>query len=130
MMALQSHGLPTAFCLLPTGKRGVALITTVILLLMLGALGASLMTMLQARLLSVTLEVDRLQASYLAEAGLARALYEISKDRDAFGPNGIGVISPTAFGPGFFWVEKDPKSQVLIGTGIVHDVRRVIVNKY
>ena len=108
----------------------MALITTVILLLMLGALGAALMNMMQARLLSVTLEVDRLQASYLAEAGLARALYEITKDLDEFGNDGVGIIPPTLFGPGYFRVDKDPKNRLLIGIGVVRDVQRVIVNKY
>ena len=110
--------------------RGVALITTVIILLMLGSLGAALVGLLQARLLSVTLEVDRLQAAYLAEAGLARALYEMTRDRDAFGNDGVGVIPPTAFGPGYFRVDKEPKSRSLIGVGVVRDVQRVIVNKY
>ena len=113
-----------------TSTRGVALITTIIILLMLGALGAALMHMMQARLLSVTLEVDRLQASYLAEAGLARALYEVTRDRDEFGHDGIGVIPATAFGPGYFRVDKDPQNRLLIGIGVVRDVRRVIVNKY
>ena len=117
---------------MPRARRstqGIALITTVILLLMLGALGAALITMAQARLVSVSTEVDRLQASYLAEAGLARALYEMTRDRDLFG-GGVGIIPPTAFGPGFFRVDKDPKSRILIGIGVVHEIQRVIVNKY
>ena len=113
-----------------SNMSGIALITTIILLLMLASLGAALLNMMQARLLSVTLEVDRLQASYLAEAGLARATYEMTMNRDAFGNDGVGMIPPTAFGPGFFVVTKDPESRVLISTGIVRDVRRVLVNKY
>lgn len=97
---------------------------------MLGAMGAALMGMVHSRLLSVTLEVDRLQAAYLAEAGLARALYEVTKARDEFGNDGIGAIPPTGFGPGYFQVQQDPKSRTLLGLGIVRDVRRVIVNKY
>lgn len=112
------------------GKRGVALITTVIILLMLGSLGAALTGLVYSRLLSVTLELDRLQASYLAEAGLARALYEVGKARDVFGHDGIGAIPPTGFGPGYFQVQQDPKSRTLLGIGVVRDVRRVIVNKY
>jgi hypothetical protein len=108
----------------------VALLTTVIILLLLGALGAALAGMVEARLVSVTVELDRLQAAYLAEAGLARALYEITNDRDAFGPNGVGVISPTAFGPGYFRVDKYPESRTLVGVGSVRDIQRVIVNRY
>ena len=113
-----------------TGNAGVALITTVILLLMLGAIGAALIGMVYARLMSVTLEVDRLQAAYLAEAGLARSLYEITNDRKSFGDGPVGAIPPTLFGPGYFLVQKNPESRTLVGVGVVRDVRRVIVNKY
>lgn len=111
------------------GSRGVALITTIILLALLGSMGTALIAMVHNRLMSVTLEVDRLQAAYLAEAGLARALYEISKDRDTFG-GGLGTVLPTGFGPGYFQVQQDPKSRTLVGLGVVRDIRRVIVNKY
>ena len=107
----------------------MVLITTIIILLLLGSMGAALISMVYNRLLSVSLEADRLQASYLAEAGLARALYEITKDRDIFG-GGLGTIPPTSFGPGYFQVQQDPKSRTLLGLGVVRDVRRVIVNKY
>ena len=110
--------------------HGVALIPTIIILFLLGALGAALIGMVYTRLSSVSLEVDRLQASYLAEAGLARAIYEINHDEDAFGADGIGVISPTAFGPGYFRVEHKPESRSLIGVGVVREVWRVIVNTY
>ena len=112
------------------GERGIALITTVILFLMLASLGAAIIGMVHARLLSVTLEVDRLQAAYLAEAGLARAVYEITKDRKYFGAGPVGSIAPTPFGPGFFAVTKYPESRTLVGIGVVRDVRRVIVNRY
>ena len=112
-----------------SGDQGIALITTIIILALLGSMGAALTVMVQNRLLSVTLEVDRLQAAYLAEAGLARALYEITKDRDTFG-GGRGTIPPTGFGPGYFQVQQDPKSRTLLGLGVVRDIRRVIVNKY
>lgn len=110
-------------------SRGVALITTIILLTLLGSMGTALIAMVHNRLLTVTTEVDRLQAAYLAEAGLARALYEIGKDRDTFG-GGLGSVPPTGFGPGYFQVQQDPKSRTLLGLGVVRDIRRVIVNKY
>jgi type II secretory pathway component PulK len=114
----------------PTGERGFALLTTIIVLLALGALGAALTGFVNSRLQSVSVEVDRLQAAYLAEAGLAQAIYEITNDRDAFGRDGIGRIAATSFGPGFFAVEHDPESKSLIGVGVVGGIRRVIVSKY
>ena len=109
---------------------GIALITTIILLLMLGSFGAALNGMVHARLTSATLEVDRLQAAYLAEAGLARATYEISHDRDFFGNDGIGMIPPTRFGPGYFQVVHRPESKALVALGVMADVRRVMVSRY
>ncbi len=113
------------------GKRGggVALITVVILLLFLGSLGASLMGMVYARLSAITLEVDRLQAQYLAEAGLAQGLYEIKTGLDVFG-EGRGAIPVTALGPGLYKVDIDPKSGTLTAIGVVRDVRRIVVIKY
>lgn len=113
-----------------SGERGIALLTTVILLLTLGAVGVALTAMVSNRLTSVTLEVDRLQAVYLAEAGLARAIHEISNGRDLFGNDGIGMIPPTPYASGGFQVEHDPKSSSLVGLGVVGDVRRVIVYRY
>ena len=113
-----------------SGEAGVAFLSTLILLLFLGALGAALTGMVHARVETVTLEVDRLQALYLAEGGLARSLQEISNSRDLFGNDGIGVISPTPYGRGYFQVVHDPESHSLIGWGIVGDVRRVIVYRY
>ena len=113
-----------------SSERGIALITTIIIFLMLGSLGAAIIGMVHSRLLSITLEVDRLQAAYLAEAGLARAIFEIGKDRKYFGTGPVGAIPPTAFGPGFFAVAKYPESRTLVGIGVVRDVRRVIINRY
>ena len=111
-------------------EGGLALLTTIILLFMLGAFGAALSGMVHSRLLSAMLEVDRLQAAYLAESGLARATYEISHDRDFFGQDGIGMIPPTRFGPGYFQVEHRPQSKALVALGVVSGVRRVIVSRY
>jgi hypothetical protein len=113
-----------------SGEAGIAFLATLILLLFLGALGTALTGMVHARVETVTLEVDRLQALYLAEAGLARALQEISNSRDLFGNDGIGIIAPTAYGRGFFQVGHDPDSRSLVGWGVVGDIRRVIVYRY
>ncbi len=121
---------------LPSGDRGcrsdsgLTLLTTLIILLTLGSLGAALGGLVNSRLQSVTLEVDRLQASYLAEAGLAEALYEITNARDVFGKDGIGRIPPTSYGRGYFLVEHDVESKSLVGVGVVGGIRRVIVSRY
>lgn len=85
--------------------------------------------MVYARLGAITLEVDRLQAQYLAEAGLAQGLYEIKTGLDVFG-EGRGAIPVTALGPGLYKVDIDPKSGTLTAIGVVRDVRRIVVIKY
>ena len=115
----------------PAGAKqsGLALITLIILLLFLGSVAASLSGMVYSRLSAVSVEMDRMQAQYLAEAGLAQALYEIKVGLDVFG-GGVGVIPPTALGPGYYRVEQNSKSSTLVAIGVVRGVRRVIVNKY
>lgn len=108
---------------------GVALITVVIILMFLGALGTALIAVVYSRLSAVTLEVDRLQAQYLAEAGIAQGLHEIKTGLDVFG-GGRGAIPVTALGPGFYKVDIDPATSTLTAIGVVRDVRRVIVTKY
>ena len=111
------------------GEKGVALITILILLLFLAALGAALIGMVYSRLSAVTLEIDRLQALYLAEAGTAQGLYEIKTGLDIFG-GGLGSIPVTVLGPGAYQVTQDPKTSTLTAIGVVRDVRRVNVVKY
>lgn len=93
-------------------------------------IGVALNSMVYARLATVIVAVDRLQASYLAEAGLARALHEVTNGRDIFGDDDIGVIPLTVYGPGRFQVEHRVESSSLLGIGMVGDVRRVIVYRY
>ena len=112
-----------------SGNGGIALVSVVIILLFLGAVGAALIGMVYSRLVSVTLEIDRLQAQYLAEAGLAQGLYEIKTGLDVFG-GGRGSIPVTALGPGLYQVIQDPKTSTLTSIGVVRDVRRVSVVKY
>ncbi len=120
----------TARCGPLNAESGVVLIATIIILLTLGALGAALTGLVNSRLQSVTLEMDRLQAAYLAEAGLAEAIYELVNSRDFSGKDSIGKIPLTPYGAGYFLVEHDPESKSLVGVGIVAGVRRVIVSRY
>lgn len=110
-------------------NKGVALISILIMLFFFASLGASLMALVYSRLSSAMLEQDRLKAEYLAEAGMAKALQEKSSGLDSDG-NGIGNISVTYFGEGYFKVDHDPKGRSLLSIGVVHDVRRVSFIKY
>ena len=93
------------------------------------SLGASLMGLVYSRLSSSILEADRLKAEYLAEAGMAKALYERSSGIDT-DENGIGNIKLTYLGEGFYRVDHDPAGHSLLSIGVVHDVQRVSFIKY
>ncbi len=107
----------------------MALITVVIILMFLGSLGTALIAAVYARLSAVSLEVDRLQAQYLAEAGLAQALHEIATGLDVFG-GGRGNIPVTALGAGVYTVSQNHEVKTLTAIGVVRDVRREIVIRY
>lgn len=110
-------------------NQGVALITVLIILFFFTSLGTSLVALVRSRLTSVTVEVDRLKAEYLAEAGMAKALYERTTGLDTDG-NGIGNIATTYFGEGFFKVDHDSEGQSLLSIGVVRSIKRISFIKY
>jgi hypothetical protein len=110
-------------------RKGIVLLSVLILLFFFTALGAALMALVFSRLNAVILDTDRLKAEYLAEAGMAKALYERTMGMDIDG-NDIGNIGITYFGEGLFKVDHDPKGHSLVSTGMVHDVRRTSFIKY
>ena len=63
-------------------KQGAILVTTIIILSFLAVLGMSLIVYLLSRTTKATLELDRLKAFYLAEAGIARSVHELKIDKD------------------------------------------------
>jgi len=99
------------------------------MLFFFAALGGSLISLVFSRMNSAVLDADRLKAEYLAEAGMARALYERTTGIDTDG-NGIGNIDLTFLGEGYYTVEHDPKGSSLLSIGVVHDIRRVSFTKY
>jgi len=110
-------------------KQGIALIGILIMLFFFASIGAALVGLIYSRMSEATLKADRLKAEYLAEAGMARALYERTKGLDTDG-NGIGNIELTYLGEGCYKVDHDTKGSSLLSIGMVHDVRRVLFIKY
>jgi Tfp pilus assembly protein PilX len=94
-------------------------------LVFLSLLGASLLAYVQARQVRAQLEVDRLQALYLAEAGIAHALREIRRGAD-FDGNGIGNIALTAVGPGRCRATHDFQRSTITATGESNQVQRTV----
>ena len=69
-------------------RRGSILIACLIILATLTVYGGVLISVVYERSLNINLEVDRLQALYLAEAGLASALQEVKTLKDKDGETG------------------------------------------
>ena len=117
---------------LPNGKsprKGTILIACLIILSTLTVFGAILVSVVYERSLNIGLEVDRLQALYLAEAALAQSLHEVKTLKDADG-DGLGSIPPVHFGAGTFYAVHDPGSLTITGVGDVRGVKRTVEVKY
>lgn len=112
-----------------TGRSAVVLISTVIILVFLAALGMSLIAFLYSRLSYAQMQLDRLKALYLAEAGISRAIWELrfERDPDADGP---GNIPPTKLGDGSFWVRHNFQTSTITSTGEVNKIRRTVQIRY
>ena len=112
-----------------SGNGGAALLLTLFVLMFLAIFGATLVVMVFSKMQSATLNLDRLKAFYLAEAGISKALYEIKENLDVDG-DGIGSIPKTKLGNGTYKIEHDIQQKVFISTGVVNENKRVIFIKY
>jgi Tfp pilus assembly protein PilX len=110
-------------------SRGAILMTVIVVLIFLSVMGMSLLGMLYARSTVSLLEVDRLKAFYLAEAGIARSVYELRHNIDYSG-DGIGNISRTKLGDGEFWAAHNFITSTITATGEVNSIKRTIQIKY
>ena len=111
------------------GRQGVILITVIIILVFLAVLGMSLIAFLFSRTAYSQMQLDRLKALYLAEAGLSKAIWELRFDVDPDG-DGPGNISKTKLDYGRFWARHDFQISTLTSTGEVNKARRVAQIKY
>jgi len=107
----------------------VILITTIIILVFLAVLGMSLVAFLYSRTQSTQMQLDRLKALYLAESGIAQAIWELRFDVD-LDNNGGGNIARTKLGDGYFWAKHDFQAATLTATAEVNQARRTVQIKY
>ena len=110
-------------------NKSAILITSIIILSFLSILGMSLIASLRSRAVYSQLQLDRLQALYLAEAGIFKSIWELKTDTDSDG-NGTGNISPTKLGRGSFWAKHNFQTSTITAIGEVNKVRRGIQIKY
>lgn len=110
-------------------ENGTILLTTLIVLIFATVLGMSLMVFLMSRTRAGTLELARLEALYLAEAGIAASIFELRNDIDPDG-NGVGNIRARSLGEGTCWAVHDFATSTIVGTGEMNQVQRFIQIKY
>lgn len=84
-------------------RHGATLLLAIIIISSLSLVGFSLVNLTLSRITRVDLEINKVKALYLAEAGIAKSLYEVKKGIDPHG-DGIGVIPLTKFSDGEFRV--------------------------
>ena len=95
----------------------------------LSVIGMSLITFSLSRSTYSQMQLDRLKAFYLAEAGIAKAIWELRHDTDIDG-NGTGNISKTALADGFFQTRHNFQNSTLTATGEFNEIERVIQLQY
>jgi len=110
-------------------RKGAVLITVIIILVFLTTLGMSLVAFLFSRAVYSQVQLDRLKALYLAEAGLSKAIWELRYDVDPDG-DGQGNIPRTKLSDGRFWTRHNFQTSTLTSTGEVNKVRRIVQIKY
>lgn len=110
-------------------EKGSVLLTTIIILSFLSVLAMSLAAFLFSRQLSERLQIDRLQALYLAEAGIAKSIYELKSDID-LDRNGVGNVIETPLGGGTYQARHNFQTSSITAEGKVGNIARTIQIKY
>jgi len=117
----------------PIGNRrseqGMILIACLIILSTLTVYGGVLISAVYERSLNIQLEVERLQALYLAEAGLARSISEVKAGLDFHG-DGLGNIPVTKLGAGTYFAVHDTDTLAIMGIGDVNGLKRRVRIRY
>ncbi|MCH7504067.1 hypothetical protein IID04_00315 [PVC group bacterium] len=105
------------------------MLTTIIILTFLALLGTALVAILYSRILYSQMQFDRLRALYLAEAGIAKSIWELRYDTD-LDHNGTGNIVKTELDQGYFWAEHDFQNATITATGEFNRVQRTVQIQY
>lgn len=104
-------------------ETGSILIACLIILSTLTIYGAVLVSVVYERSINVSVDADRLQALYLAEAAIADAIHEVKLMRDP-GLDGLGTIEKKKLGRGEYFSIHDPATLSIVGVGEVNDIQR------
>ncbi len=112
-------------------KRGIALITVVIVMLTMALIGASLAELSSTVNFSVDTILDETKARYLAEAGIAHALHTFRQGGSLENVTDIhGNPVQFALGEGYYSVTYEPSESLIICTGIVNETKKTLQLQY
>ena len=111
-------------------KRGIALITVVIVMLTMALIGASLAELSSAVNYSVDTILDETKARYLAEAGIAHALHQLRSGGELNTVDTEGNLIQYPLGEGAYLVSFDPEESLITCTGIVNEVKKTLQLQY
>jgi len=116
----------------PQDKRGVALITVIIVMFTMALLGASLAELSSVVNFSVDTMLDETKARYLAEAGIAHMLYQLRSGGDLSEMMNKETGEPTLFslGEGSYTIAFDTSQSLITCTGIVHETKKTLQLQY
>lgn len=106
-------------------NSGATLLLTIIVISALTLFGMSLVTLTISRVSSVDLDLEKAKALYLAEAGIAKSLWELKKGIDP-GGDGVGIINPTKFSEGTFEVTYNPAMFTFTAIGKLNQTERSV----
>lgn len=114
-----------------SNKRGVALITVIIVMLTMALIGASLAELSSAVNHSVDTILDETKARYLAEAGIAHALHTLRNGgslENALDADGNPIFFP--LGEGVYSVTYESSESLIVSTGVVHETKKTLQLQY
>lgn len=110
-------------------QRGAILIGVLIILLAISLIGATLASFFLSVTIVAELELQRAQAFYLAEAGIAQAFHELYLSSE-MGAGAQAHSKQVQMSVGTFEFDHDANTGLITSTGRVGDIRRTIQVKY
>ncbi len=110
-------------------KKGVVLLTVIIILLTVSVIGATLVTFFSSVNSKAESYADESKALYLAEAGISYAIY-LMRTSAANPVDFQEEIGPLNLGEGSFMVKVDLLQSLITSTGIVRDAKKTVQLQY
>ena len=111
------------------GKKGVVLLSVIILLLTIALIGASLVVFFASVSISARALVDEAKALYIAEAGIAQGI-EVLRGQAGSDAETEASLGPTDFSQGTYEVKIDLEQSLITSIGIVHGIKKTIQLQY